>query len=203
MSRSAAGLLQLIQSHRLRVFTTADLLTLADMNPPAATQALRRLEGHHLLTRIKRGVWVNRLVENLGPYEVVPYLAAPWPAYVSLHSALSEEGIVEEIPQVITVVSSGRPARYRTPIGNFHIHHLPERLIWGYQIRKAGSASYPIAESEKAFLDLAYLALIPRSRLAFPYQRNRRWDLDRSKLRAYAVRFKFHPLLEYLKRSGL
>ena len=154
--------------------------------------------------RIKRGVWVNQLLENFHPYEAAAYLSAPWPAYISLYSALADSGIVEEIPQIIYAVSSNKPKRYETPLGSFHIHHLPEHLLWGYEIRTAGHASYPMAaEPEKAFLDLVYLALIPRSSLQLPHKREERWNLDRTTLKKYAARFKFQPMTDWLKRHNL
>jgi len=198
MSFSAPQLLKVIQDHKLRIFTTSDMKTLTGMRTQAAAQALLRLSAGGLLMRIKRGLWVNRLLHDLNPYEAVPHLCAPWPAYVSLFSALSEYGVIEEIPQVIYAVSASRPIRYKTPIGSFHIHHLPENLIWGYEIRKAGQGTYLIAEPEKAFLDLVYLALIPRSPLELPYKRSRRWNLKRETLRKYALRFKFPPLIKYI-----
>lgn len=202
MSYAAAELLRIIRKHRLRFFTTADLVTLTGMHPSAATQALRRLAARDLTGRLKRGLWMNRLQEDLHPYEAVPHLTAPWPAYVSLYSALADYGLVEEIPQVTYAVSSNKPRRYLTPMGSFHIHHLPERLIWGYEMRKTGRGSYPMAEPEKAFLDLVYLALIPRSGLRFPHKRQRRWNLDAAKLRRAAARFDFPPLVSHLKRLG-
>jgi len=198
MSFSAPQLLKVIQDHKLRIFTTSDVKTLTGMRTSAAAQALLRLSSGGLLMKIKRGLWANRLLNDLNPYEAVPHLCAPWPAYVSLFSALSEYGVIEEIPQVIYAVSASRPIRYSTPIGNFHIHHLPESLIWGYEIRKAGQGTYPIAEPEKAFLDLVYLALIPRSPLELPYKRSKRWNLKRETLRKYALRFKFFPLIKYI-----
>lgn len=192
----------MVRDHRLRVFTTADLVTLADIRSPAATQALRRLSAQGLMRRIKRGVWVSRFSDDVHPYEAVAHLAAPWPAYVSLHSVLADCGVVEEIPQVIFVVSSGRPRRYETALGSFHVHHLPQRLIWGYAMRPVGPARCPVAEPEKAFLDLAYLALIPRSPIRFPHRRGRRWDLNRDKLLRYAKRFRFRPLGDYLRKNA-
>lgn len=203
MSKPATELLHLIRGHNLRLFTTADFITLTGMNPSAASQALRRLATHQLLTRFKRGLWVNRLIHSLNPYEVVPHLTAPWPAYISLYSALADYGIVEEIPHVIYAVSSNRPMQAQTPLGSFHIHHLPEHLIWGYEMKRAGEATFPLAEPEKAFLDLVYLALIPRSPLELPHKRSRKWDLDRNKTRRYAARFQSPPLVDYLKRNRL
>lgn len=94
----------------------------------------------------------------------------------------------------------GRPAKYKTPLGSFHIHHLPERLIWGYEMKQTGHGSFPMAEPEKAFLDLVYLALTPRSALETPYKRDNRWRLDKTVLKTYAKRFKYEPLVDFLKK---
>lgn len=200
---SGTGLLQLIRKHGLRVFTTADMLTLTAMAPAAATQALVRLAEQDLIVRIKRGVWVSRLSPDFHPYEAVPHLVAPWPAYVSLYSALADYGVVEEVPQVVYAVSPANPRRCRTPVGDFHIHHLPQRLIWGYEMRRMGHGSYPMAEPEKAFLDQVYLALVPRSPIGFPHKRNRRWKLDARRLKKYAARFRSHALTEWLTSQGM
>ncbi len=203
MSLSAASLLKLIHRHGLRVFTSSDIITLTGLAPAAATKALTRLAGQDLVGRIKKGVWVSKLMADMNPYEAVPYLRAPWPAYVSLYSALADYGVVEEIPHLVYAVSSATPKRYRTSIGEFSIHHLPERLIWGYEAKRQGQACYPIAEPEKAFLDLVYLALIPRSPVELPHRRERKWNLDKEKLRRYAARFKFEPLTNWLRKSRL
>ncbi len=199
----AADIAPLLRKHNMRVFTTRDLASLSGLLPGTASQHLIRLARAGAVTRIKRAQWVNLLADGLNPYETVPYLVAPWPAYVSLHSALSEHGIVEEIPQVVYAVTPAMPRRCATPIGNVHFHHLPERLIWGYSIQHTGAASYPMAEPEKAFLDLCYLALSLRSPLGFPRRRSRRWNLDHRKISGYAARFKCPPLLEYLKKEKL
>lgn len=203
MRLSAAALLKLIRRHGLRVFNSADIITLTGLAPAAATQALRRLAGLELVGRIKKGVWVSGLAADFNPYEALPYLRALWPAYVSLYSALADYGVVEEIPQVVYGISAAVPKRYRTCIGEFSIHHLPGRLIWGYELKRQGQASYPIADREKAFLDLVYLALTPRSALELPHKRGRRWELDKDKLKRYAARFKYEPLTRWLKAQGL
>ena len=201
MSLSAASLMRLLRRHELRVFTTADILTLTGIEPSAATKALTRLADEDLVSRIKKGVWVNGLASGLSPYEAVPYLRAPWPAYVSLYSALADYGVVAEIPRVVYGVSPAVPKRYRTSLGDFHIHHLPDRLIWGYEVKRQGSSAYPVADPEKAFLDLVYLALTPRSPLELPHRREREWPLDKEKLKRYARKFAFAPLTHWLKKE--
>lgn len=200
---NSASLIRLIQQHQLRIFTTADFKTLSGLEAAAATVALSRLAKNDLVMRIKRGVWVNKLAADLNPYEAIPYLRAPWPAYVSLYSALSDYGVIEEIPHVVYGVSSAATKTYNTTFGEFRIHRLPSRLVWGSEVKQAGRGSYLIADREKAFLDLVYLALTRRSPLRLPHKRERRWELDRAKLTAYARRFDFEPLKAWLKANAL
>lgn len=199
MSPTGMDIISLMHRHRLRIFTTADFRTLTHLSATAATQTLRRLAARQLVLRIKRGVWVNGLA-GVHAFEAVPFLTAPWPAYVSLHSALSHAGIVAEIPHVIYGVTSGPPAKYHTAIGDYSLHHLPAHLLWGFTTRQEGAAIYLIAEPEKAFLDLVYLALMPRSPLQMPHKRSRRWNLDAATLKQYAARFQF-PALEQKVKS--
>lgn len=200
---NAAEIIGLLRKHALRVFTTADIITLSGLTDAAASQHLLRLASQDIIVRIKRGVWANKLAADLNPYEAVPFLRAPWPAYVSLHSALADYGVVQEIPHVIYAVTSTMPRRYSTPIGEFRFHHLPERLIWGFESRQTASGYYPVADREKAFLDLTYLALTPRSPLQLPHKRGHAWELDKEKLTLYAGRFKYAPLESWLKANGL
>ena len=200
---TSAKIIGILREHSLRIFTTADFITLSGLKDANATQALLRLAAQNLIVRIKRGVWVNKLVSDLNPYEAVPFLRAPWPAYVSLYSALADYGVVEEIPHLVYAVTSTMPRKYPTPIGEFRFHHLPQRLIWGFEMRQTGSGQHPMAEREKAFLDLVYLALTPRSPLRLPHKRGRQWDLDKAKLTVYARRFEYKPIESWLKTNAL
>jgi predicted transcriptional regulator of viral defense system len=203
VSISASELLKRLQGQHLRLFTTADVIALTQLSPTATTKALGRLKTSGWLYSVKRGLWASRMAPDLDPCEVLPHLSSPWPAYVSLYTALSRHGVIDEVPQSIYGVTAGRNLFRRTEVGDFRIHHLPERLFWGFQMVGRGSGSFPMAEPEKAFLDLAYLGLIPRSPLGMPYKRDKRWKLDKEKLAKYAARFKFPPLVAYLKRTDL
>ena len=201
MNQSAAALIQLIHKHDLRIFNTSDIITLGRMSSGGATQALSRLADKGILARLKRGLWANLLMKSIHPYEAVPFLAAPWPAYISLYSALADYGLIAEIPQIVYGVSPAPTATYKTFMGSFRIHHLPAHLMWGYEMKKSGTGGYLMAEPEKAFLDLAYLALTPRSSLQLPYKSARRWRLNHPKLRMYTLRFGYKPLKEYIRRT--
>lgn len=86
---TSTEIFRLLQEHQFRVFTTADLITLTGLAASNATATLARLASRDLLVRIKRGVWVNKSAPDLNPYEALPHLRTPWPAYASLHSALA------------------------------------------------------------------------------------------------------------------
>jgi predicted transcriptional regulator of viral defense system len=152
---------------------------------------------------LKRGVWANLLAAPLDPAEAVPHLTFPFPSYISLYTALSRWGVIEEAPRILYAVTTGRPTRLRTALADFHIHHLPARLFWGFQQNRLRAGTFPMADKEKAFLDLAYLGLIPRSSLEVPYTRRKKWGLDPKKIRSYANRFCFPPLTRYLQAEKI
>jgi len=203
MSHSAVSVIQILREQRLRVFLTSDVVTMTRTSQTAVVHMLQRLALQNIVVRIKRGVWVNLLAADFHPYEIVPFLRTPWPCYVSLHSALSDYGLVAEVPQVSYAVSAALPKKYSTPFGDFRIHHLPAHLVWGFEIKRVGQATYPIAIPEKAFLDLIYLALTPRSVLQFPQKRTTHWRLDKKRIKNYARRFDYPRLIKWLKQNQL
>jgi predicted transcriptional regulator of viral defense system len=198
MNASATSILKSLRQNRLRVFTTSDVATLARISRSAASHLLRRLAQKGALQLLKQGVWIYSLSEEIHPYEAVPHMVRRWPCYVSLYSALSEYGLIAEVPQIIYAVTADRVHRYQTLLGTYHFHHLPSHLFWGYQLRRFGQGEALIAEPEKAFLDLAYLSLVPRSQLKFPPKRGKHWQLDEKKIIRYARRFKCPKLEEFL-----
>lgn len=154
---NTAELINLIINKKLRVFTTADFVMLTRMKRSTTGKALERLSRRKLIARLKRGVWVSQLTKDVLPAEALPYLTSPWPSYVSLESALSEHGVVSQIPAACLGVTMGKPLRLKTPLGEFRIHHLQKSLFGGYQMKIADPSSYPIASPEKAILDTLYL----------------------------------------------
>jgi len=80
------------------------------------------------------------------------------PSYVSLQSALSYHGATPESTPVITSVTTGRPGRFETPLGDFLYRHMGPRLFWGYREVEVGEGERTyVAHPEKALLDLFYL----------------------------------------------
>ena len=83
-------------------------------------------------------------------------------------------------------------------------HSSPaEPSYWGFETRQFGNGTCLIADREKAFLDLAYLAFTRRSPLELPSKRGRVWELNQSKLTSYARRFDSPALTAWLKENRL
>jgi predicted transcriptional regulator of viral defense system len=80
------------------------------------------------------------------------------PSYVSLQSALAYHGVIPEGVPVVTSVTTGRPRRFRTFLGEFVYRHIHPSLFWGYQQvgHRPGEPIY-VAFPEKALLDLFHL----------------------------------------------
>jgi predicted transcriptional regulator of viral defense system len=113
---------------------------------------LRTLEEAGLVRRIRPGLWALR--PEIEPFALPPYLTAPFPAYVSVWSALARHGMIEQIPRSISVVSTARSRRARTTLGVYEIHHIVPELFDGFT---GSTASGYIAMPEKALFDTVYL----------------------------------------------
>src|SRR6185503_904587 len=125
-----------------------------DVTAANAHMILRRLARAGLLTHVSRGRWLQSA--DVPAFALPELISAPYPAYVSLQSALFHHGLVEQVPAVIYAVTLGRPRRVRTPLGVVSFHRLPAELFSGFDVEDASGVK--IASAEKALFDLLYLA---------------------------------------------
>ena len=151
--------LQQLQQLGAPVFETRDVSALLRVKPANASVLLARLAGRGLVHRLARGRW--SLGTTPGRALVAEQVAAPWPAYLSLQTALFRHGMVEQVPSVQYAVTLGRARRVRTPAGTVSLHRMPPALFGGYEVAEDGAK---VATAEKALFDLAYLSPT-RSRL--------------------------------------
>lgn len=141
-------------------FETRDAAAALDVTAANAHMILRRLARAGLLTHVSRGRWLQSA--DVPPFALPEFISAPYPAYISLQSALFHHGLVEQVPAVVYAVTLGRPRRVRTPLGVVSFHRVPPELFTGFEVETHGGAK--IATAEKALFDLLYLAQ-GRSRL--------------------------------------
>ncbi len=151
------SILTFIKKLHRPVFTTYELAALSGKSSSTTTQALNFLEKEGLIFKIRRGVWAEVDNEHLSPYIVIPFLLPRHRAYLSFISALHLYGIIEQIPQEITLASTSHTKIISTNIGTFSIHQLTPAFFDGFNWYK-GTGSFLIAEMEKALVDCLYLS---------------------------------------------
>jgi predicted transcriptional regulator of viral defense system len=184
--------LQRLQKLGTPVFETRDASALLAITAANANAILRRLAQQGMLVHLARGRWL--LGQDIPRFALPELLAAPYPAYVSLQSALFHHGVIEQVPAVVYAITTSRPRRVTTPLGTISYHRLPPELFTGFELDDRGDK---IATVEKALFDVLYLAPA-RSRLfarlpELEFPRQFRWQQLRnySKLVKSATRRTF------------
>lgn len=137
-------------------FTTAEVAAVSGKSTSAAVQALNGLEKQGVVMKIYRGVWAEVTQKLLSPYGAIPFVFPLSHAYVSFISALHLHGIIEQIPQVITLASTSHTRVITTRLGTFHIHQIHPSFFAGFDWYNR-TGDFLIAEPEKALADCLYL----------------------------------------------
>lgn len=141
------------------IYTLSDMATLFHQDSPRALRdGIQRLVKKSVLVRACNGVFVYALAQSM-PNDLLEELAKTIRRgeynYVSLESALSEYGLISQIPiDRLTVMTTGRSAEYRTPYGVIEYTHtkrsipdiLANTLLVGRPLR--------LAKREAAYRDL-------------------------------------------------
>ena len=135
------------------VIQTRDVAAHLGVENGHASKILERLEKAGHLARLARALW--GIPGRFDPFVLPEYLASPFPAYVSLHSALFHHGLITQVPSVIYAVTVNRAARHHTPLGVVSLHHLDPAFFFGYESH--GRSGIKIATAEKALMDTFYL----------------------------------------------
>lgn len=110
------------------VFTLADLNKIFATDSPKTLQAgLNRLVKEGILVRPVRGVYLFNFAHSRNSYaieHIAKALRRGEYNYISLESALSEYGIISQIPiDRLTVMTTGRKGTYSTPFGTIEFTH--------------------------------------------------------------------------------
>ena len=133
-------------------FAVRDAAAHLGVTPANAHIILRRLAAAGFAIRLARNRWA--LAQKLQRVLLPEHLAAPYPAYLSLHTALFHHGLIEQVPAVLYAVTTGRTRRIDTPAGAVSLHHMPARFFNGFETTPEGAH---MAAPEKALFDALYL----------------------------------------------
>jgi len=79
------------------------------------------------------------------------------PSYISLHYALNFYGIIPEIINTVTSVTTLKTKRFSNDFGEFTFQSIQPKMFFGYEIKKTDLSGIQIASPEKAIIDLLQL----------------------------------------------
>ena len=139
------------------IFRTHDLVALSGKSTSNVVQCLNRLAEKGILIKVCRGVWAKTQAHQLSALNSIFQLFPRQRVYVSFISALHLHGIIEQIPQVISLASTAHTSTMQTKIGSFIVHQLSSELFDVFDWYK-GTGEFLIAEPEKALIDCLYLS---------------------------------------------
>jgi len=132
---SSKTLIAYIKELNKVVFRTEELVAISGKSSSVVSQGLNFLKTQGLVFKIYHGVWSfgNKL---LNPYLVIPYILPKQRVYVSFTSALHLYGIIEQIPQSVTLASVAHTREIKTTVGVFMVHHLSPSFFFGFDWKK-------------------------------------------------------------------
>ena len=145
------------------VIETREAAALLQTSLSNASRLLRAMSEAGVVRRIRHGLWA--LDPAILPFVAVPYLTAPYPAYVSLWSALASHDMIEQVPAQVYVASLDRTQEIATGLGPYSIHHLAPEVFGGYE--GSPERGY-VATPEKALFDVLYTRAPRGGRVRLP-----------------------------------
>ena len=140
------------------VFSTQEVARVTGAQSSNTSRDLARLASEGLITRVRRGLWAVQGHPDFSPLAVVPHLFdGEKTGYVSILSALSLHGLIEQIPRRVHIVSEKQRPKLETPVGTFEFHRISGTLFSGF--KPYGSLGlFDIASPEKAMFDTLYIS---------------------------------------------
>ncbi|HHR6131351.1 TPA: type IV toxin-antitoxin system AbiEi family antitoxin [Providencia alcalifaciens] len=140
------------------IFLSRDLeMIFPNESPKTLQKSIDRLVASNILKRAAKGVYTYGRV-SLGPYpleSLAVNIRRGEYNYISLESALSQYGIISQIPMDrLTIMSTGRSGEFVTPWGVIEVTHTsktPSKII---SSTLEGRGPLRIAKKETALRDL-------------------------------------------------
>jgi len=151
------SVIQAIGNVNRPVFTTREIATLRRGSLSSTSQSLALLSEQGVVKKITRGIWALPSHPNFTPFMVVPFLTPEQRVYVSFISALHLYGMIEQIPQVMYIATTGRGRIINTSVGTYSFHQLNPQLFRGFEWY-GKRQDFLIASPEKALIDCLYIS---------------------------------------------
>lgn len=150
--------LELQKKIKTNIFTISDVVKyFPNENFIALRTQLFRLTKKSLIFRIKRGLYCFNK-EKIDELQLANILY--FPSYISCESVLNYYGIIPDVPQGVTSITTITSKKIKTIFGNYYYFKINPKLFFGFDIVKTKNDYLKIAKKEKALLDFFYLRKI-------------------------------------------
>jgi predicted transcriptional regulator of viral defense system len=160
------SILSCIKKLNRHVFTTREISLISGKSPSATVQALNYLQKQDFIFKIYQGIWAQTSDKPLSPYSIIPFLPVRNRCYVSFISALHLYGIIEQIPQIITLASIEHTRKISTKAGAFAFYKIQPAFFKGFNwYQKSGN--FLIAQPEKALIDCLYISAFKKKQFSY------------------------------------
>lgn len=175
-------------------FTTADLEKITGLAKSSLKVSIYRLVKKGILIKIKRGVFQLAFSE-VNVKKIANQLY--YPSYLSFESALSQYGILSQVPYAQTFATIKRSKKITLWETNVEYRQLQKELFFGYVL----AGGIYIAEPEKALLDQLYL--VSRGKTVINLEELDLTKIKKEKFTDYAKKFPAYvkPLADKIKIS--
>lgn len=142
-----------LRDKSISLFTLGDISKLFEVKEITIKTALKRFQNKGVVSKLARNKYLFELaVESPSQYQMANFICQP--SYISLETAMSLRGIIDQFSYVITSVTSkkSRKVNYKGLI--FDYTHVNRNIFTDY----IKQDNYLIATNQKAVFDYWYLA---------------------------------------------
>jgi len=141
------------------VFTNSDLAKIFSGDSERSLRAgIHRLVASGVLLRVCNGTYVNGLAKSLDTHIlecIAKAIRRGEYNYVSLESALSEYGVISQVPiDRLTVMTTGRTETFQTPFGVIEFTHTKRSVADILASSKKINRPLRLADKDAAYRDL-------------------------------------------------
>lgn len=165
----------------ISLFSWQDIFKIFDINPDAAKALFQRLKKRKIIQSLTRGKYLFLLAKKPPEdFEIANFLYKP--SYISLETALSFYGIIDQFPYQVTSVSLRKTNNFKIDKKMFTYAHIKPDLFKDYKKEN----NFLIASPQKAVFDFLYLVYKGgRGKKNLELLHLKNGNLNKNKVRAY------------------
>ena len=175
--------IRIFRQKSISLFQWEDIFKLFNINAVTAKALIKRLKESMMIKPLAKGKYLFLLAETLpDDFELANFIYPP--SYVSLESALSFYGIIDQFPYQITSVSLRKTNSFKIDQKMFTYAHLKPDLFKDYKKEN----NFLIASPQKAVFDFLYLVYKGgrgKGNLELLHLENERLNLNKNRVRTY------------------